>query len=454
MRLNDINSIFFIGIGGIGMSALARYFNFRGKQVSGYDKTNTALTSDLENEGIYITYEDSLDTLAKDADLIVYTPAVPTNHLQLNYYRNNNFTVKKRSEVLGLIANELFNISIAGSHGKTSTSSLTAYLLKSANKDTAAFLGGLALNFNSNFIDGNTYAVVEADEFDRSFLQLQPNITLVTSIDTDHLEIYGNLKSIQDSFSQFLSQVRDGGTIFLHQSIDQIKLKEGIVCKTYSYDNQLSDFFASNIRVSEGTTRFDLNTPKGTITDLVLNYGGQHNVENAIGASAIALEIGVSTQDLKHGLATYKGVKRRFQIIHKSEQNILVDDYAHHPREIDAVIRTARDLYPNKHLTVVFQPHLFSRTRDLTEEFSQSLSQADSIVLLPIYPARELPIDGISSELILNKISIQDKAIVDKNDLLDYLSKKEPQGVIMTLGAGNIDTAVTPISNWLKSMNK
>lgn len=435
------------------MSALARYFNARGIRVSGYDKTPTLLTSELKRDGIHITFEDSINTLMKDADLVVYTPAIPKNHLQFNYYKDNGFVLKKRAEVLGLIANELFNISIAGSHGKTSTSSLVAHLLHTGNKDVSAFLGGICLNFGSNYIDGNTYAVAEADEFDRSFLQLTPNIALVTSVDTDHLDIYGNFEAIQDSFKAFLSQVREGSKIILHQNVDQKIVPENHKVLTYSYQDTQSDYFAQNIQVIDGATHFELNTPHGIIKNLILNYGGKHNAENAIGASAIALSVGVSEEDLRKGLATFLGVRRRFQTAFKSDKYVLIDDYAHHPREIDAVIQTVRDLYPNKKLTVIFQPHLFSRTKDLAIEFGQSLSAADQVYLLPIYPARELPMEGVTSDLILNAISHNNKKIIDKSSILDSLKEYAENEIIMTVGAGDIDTMTSIIANWLKSIS-
>jgi UDP-N-acetylmuramate--alanine ligase len=453
MKIQDIHSIYFLGIGGIGMSALARYFNARGIRVSGYDKTPTLLTSELERDGIHITFEDSINTLMKDADLVVYTPAIPKNHLQFKYYKDNGFVLKKRAEVLGLIANELFNISIAGSHGKTSTSSLVAHLLHTGNKDVSAFLGGICLNFGSNYIDGNTYAVAEADEFDRSFLQLTPNIALVTSVDTDHLDIYGNFEAIQDSFKAFLSQVREGSKIILHQNVDQKIVPENHKVLTYSYQDTQSDYFAQNIQVIDGATHFELNTPHGIIKNLILNYGGKHNAENAIGASAIALSVGVSEEDLRKGLATFLGVRRRFQTAFKSDKYVLIDDYAHHPREIDAVIQTVRDLYPNKKLTVIFQPHLFSRTKDLAIEFGQSLSAADQVYLLPIYPARELPMEGVTSDLILDAISHNNKKIIDKSSILKSLQENAENEIIMTVGAGDIDTMTSIIANWLKSIS-
>jgi UDP-N-acetylmuramate--alanine ligase len=328
-----------------------------------------------------------------------------------------------------------------------------AHLLHTGNKDVSAFLGGICLNFGSNYIDGNTYAVAEADEFDRSFLQLTPNIALVTSVDTDHLDIYGNFEAIQDSFKAFLSQVREGGKIILHQNVDQKIVPENHKVLTYSYQDTQSDYFAQNIKVIDGATHFELNTPNGIIKNLILNYGGKHNAENAIGASAIALSVGVSEEDLRKGLATFLGVRRRFQTAFKSDKYVLIDDYAHHPREIDAVIQTVRDLYPNKKLTVIFQPHLFSRTKDLAIEFGQSLSAADQVYLLPIYPARELPMEGVTSDLILNAIAHNNKKIIDKSSILDSLKENAENEIIMTAGAGDIDTMTSIIANWLKSIS-
>ena len=454
MQLENIHRIFFIGIGGIGMSALARYFNAKGKVVSGYDKTSTLLTHELEQEGISITFEDSIDTLMLNADLVVYTPAIPQSHTQLNYYRDHHYLLKKRAEVLGALSNTHYNICIAGAHGKTSTTTLTALLLKEGHKDVTAFLGGISLNFNSNFVDGNQYAVVEADEYDHSFLHLTPDIALVTSIDTDHLDIYGNFEAIQQSFTQFLSQVRYPGIIIINQKIDPKVLPSGITHHTYSYDDLKADYFASNIKSEEGISYFDLHTPHGIFKNIILNYGGKHNIENAVGASALALSVGVNEVDLRRGLSDFRGVRRRFQTIYKSPNYILIDDYAHHPREIEAVLNSVRGIYPKREITVIFQPHLYSRTRDLATEFGSSLSIANRIILLPIYPARELPIEGVSSKLILDNISIENKEIVSKEDLIAYLKNHVNPGIIMTVGAGDIDQLTWPISELLKTIDQ
>ncbi|HNM32563.1 MAG TPA: Mur ligase family protein, partial [Chitinophagales bacterium] len=371
-NLSNIQRIYFLGIGGIGMSALARFFNFHGKQVSGYDKTRTALTDELEREGISITFEDSIETLDKTAELIIYTPAIPKDHLQFNWYIAQNYTLLKRAQVLGLVANSMFNISIAGSHGKTSTSSITAHILKTANKNVAAFLGGICINFNSNFIDGDEYAIAEADEFDRSFLNLEPNIALITSVDTDHLDIYGNLEAIENSFHQFCLKVRSGGVLITNSNVPQKILNPAVVNLRYSLTDTSAAYHAENVQVVNGIYTFDIVHPQGEIKNVRSYYGGKHNIENAVGAAAIALNIGVSEEDIKNAVATFKGVKRRFETHIHNDKFVYIDDYAHHPRELDATIAAARELYPNKKLTVIFQPHLFSRTKDLGDEFAVS----------------------------------------------------------------------------------
>jgi UDP-N-acetylmuramate--alanine ligase len=450
MQRASIHKVFFLGIGGIGMSALARYFRYAGAEVAGYDKTPTLLTEELQAEGIRITFVDSLETLMADADLVVYTPAIPAGHLQKQWYTEQGFAMKKRAEVLGLIANDLFNISVAGSHGKTSTSSLIAHILQSANKDVAAFLGGVCLNFNSNFIHGNTFAIAEADEFDRSFLQLKPNIALVTSVDTDHLDVYGNFEAIKDSFKAFLSGVRKGGNVLLHSSVDAAVVPEGLPFLRYALQDITADFHADRIRIEDGAYHFDMVAPEGIYKDFILHYGGRHNVENAVGACAVALIVGVHPEQIRQALATFKGVRRRFETHTRREDIVYIDDYAHHPREIDAAISAARQLYPGKKITVVFQPHLYSRTRDLAAEFAASLDQADELILLPVYPARELPIPGVGSELILSGVTRAHKALMPMNEVTAFLEAHTPE-VLMTLGAGDIDTLVLPIRQWIEN---
>ncbi|HNE50381.1 MAG: UDP-N-acetylmuramate--L-alanine ligase [Chitinophagales bacterium] len=450
-NLSNIQRIYFLGIGGIGMSALARFFNFHGKQVSGYDKTRTALTDELEREGISITFEDSIETLDKTAELIIYTPAIPKDHLQFNWYIAQNYTLLKRAQVLGLVANSMFNISIAGSHGKTSTSSITAHILKTANKNVAAFLGGICINFNSNFIDGDEYAIAEADEFDRSFLNLEPNIALITSVDTDHLDIYGNLEAIENSFHQFCLKVRSGGVLITNSNVPQKILNPAVVNLRYSLTDTSAAYHAENVQVVNGIYTFDIVHPQGEIKNVRSYYGGKHNIENAVGAAAIALNIGVSEEDIKNAVATFKGVKRRFETHIHNDKFVYIDDYAHHPRELDATIAAARELYPNKKLTVIFQPHLFSRTKDLGDEFAVSLSKADELILLDIYPAREKPIQGVTSDIILNKVTIENKCITTKENLINVLEHKSDLEVVLTVGAGDIDTKVNAITQLLES---
>jgi UDP-N-acetylmuramate--alanine ligase len=449
INLDNIQRIYFLGIGGIGMSALARYFNLHGKTVTGYDKTRTGLTDELEREGIKITFEDSLETLDKQAELIIFTPAIPKDHLQYNWYLENNYILLKRAQILGLAANSMFNISIAGSHGKTSTSCITAHILKTANKSTAAFLGGICINFNSNFIDGNEYAIAEADEFDRSFLQLEPNIALITSIDTDHLDIYGNLAAIEDSFKQFCDKVRPNGILITHLNVTEKVLNKNVTNYRYSLNDSTADYYTKNLTINDGEYTFDVVHPDGIIQNVKSYYGGKHNIENAVGAIAIALNAGVSEVHIKTAAATFKGVKRRFETQVRNHKFVYIDDYAHHPRELDATISAAKELYPGKKITVVFQPHLFSRTKDLCDEFAASLSKADELILLDIYPAREKPIEGITSQIILDKVSISRKQIVSKNQLIELLNNKNDIEVLLTVGAGDIDTKINEIKNLL-----
>ena len=449
MDLTNIQRIYFLGIGGIGMSALARYFNLHGKTVSGYDKTRTNLTDELEKEGIVITFEDSIVTLDAEADMVIYTPAIPKDHVQYNWYIQHHFSVVKRAQVLGMAANSMFNISIAGSHGKTSTSSITAHLLQTANKSAAAFLGGICINFNSNFIDGTEYAIAEADEFDRSFLHLEPNIALITSVDTDHLDIYGNLEAIENSFHQFCNKVREGGVLITNSSVPEKILNEEVKNYRYSLSDEKTDFFTKNLKIGEGAYVFDVVHPDGVIENVKSYYGGKHNIENAVGAIAIALQLKISPEQIKEGITTFKGVRRRFETQVRNEKYVYIDDYAHHPRELDATISAAKELYPDKKLTVVFQPHLFSRTKDLCDEFAASLSHADNLILLDIYPAREKPMEGVTSKIILDKVTISNKQLATKEELIALLKDNKDLQVVLTVGAGDIDTKVAEIKKLL-----
>lgn len=453
-NLSTIQRIYFLGIGGIGMSALARYFKLHGKVVSGYDKTRTALTDELEKEGINITFDDNIETLDKEAELIIFTPAIPKDHQQYNWYLKNEYTLLKRAQILGLAANSMFNISVAGSHGKTSTSSIVAHLLHSAKKSVAAFLGGICINFNSNFIDGNEYAVAEADEFDRSFLNLEPNIALITSVDTDHLDIYGNLEAIENSFHQFCNKVRPNGILISNSAVAERILNKDVKNYRYSLIDTTADYYTKNLKINNGAYTFDVVHPNGIIQDIISYYGGKHNIENAVGAIAIALNIGVSEGDIRNAIATFKGVRRRFETHVRTDKFVYIDDYAHHPRELDATISAAKELYPDRKLTVVFQPHLFSRTKDLCDEFAVSLSKADELFLLDIYPAREKPMEGVTSQIILDKVTIANKSIVAKEELIDVLKADNSLQVVLTVGAGDIDTKVSAIKNLLLLRNE
>lgn len=451
VNLSNIQRIYFLGIGGIGMSALARYFNLHGKIVSGYDKTRSALTDELVKEGIQITFDDNLVTLDEKAELIIYTPAIPKDHKQYNWYLQHNFKLLKRAQILGLAANSMFNISVAGSHGKTSTSSIVAHILKTANKSVAAFLGGICINFNSNFIDGNDYAVAEADEFDRSFLNLEPNIALITSVDTDHLDIYGNLEAIEDSFHQFCIKVREQGMLITNKSVPEKILNKNVINYRYSLSDTSCDYYTQNLKINNGEYTFDVVHPEGTIDNVKSYYGGKHNIENAVGAIAIALNTGVSEDDIRKAIASFKGVRRRFETHVRNEKFVYIDDYAHHPRELDATISAVKELYPDRKLTVIFQPHLFSRTKDLCDEFAESLSKVDELLLLEIYPAREKPMVGITSKIILDKVTIEHKSIVTKDQLIEILRNSNELNVVLTVGAGDIDTKVNEIKQLLEN---
>lgn len=444
MNWEAIHKVYFIGIGGIGMSALARYFRWLGKEVGGYDKTATSLTAELEKEGMAITYTDSEETLFPDADLVVWTPAIPRTHKQFNYYLRQGTPMKKRSEVLGEVANSKYNISIAGSHGKTSTASITSHILHEAGKDVTALLGGVCLNYNSNFLPGGMIAVVEADEFDRSFLWLKPDIGLITAVDTDHLDIYGSFENIVDAFGAFTTGIREGGKLILHSSVSPSLNRSSARVYTYGLEDASADFRAENLRVQDGIYTFDVLTPQGRINDLHTGYGGRHNIENAIGAIAIACQFGIPEPDIRRALSSFRGVRRRFETHIRSKNLVYIDDYAHHPREIDAALRAAAELYPGRHITAVFQPHLYSRTRDLAEGFARSLSVADRVILLDIYPAREEPIPGVTAALIYDKLTVKDKQMSSLSGLISQLEVHTPD-VLLTIGAGDIDTQVEDI---------
>lgn len=460
MSLQGVQNIYFIGVGGIGMSALARYFKVLGKNVSGYDRVATTLTKQLEDEGIAIHYEDDIKQVDSEVknnpadSVIVYTPAIPLSHTELNYFKEKGYTIYKRAEVLGLVTRETFTIAIGGTHGKTTTSCMVAYLLRNAGLNCGAFLGGVSANFNSNFLlpqkEGEeTITVTEADEFDRSFLQLSPNIGVITSMDADHLDIYGEHTQLLESFHLFAQKIKQNGTLYVR--FGQPFKGETENAKKYTYGIEKgTDFIASNITIENGSYYFDLETPSTTLSKLQLGMPGIHNVENATVAAAIALQVGVSEEKLRKGLASFSGVKRRFEYIIKRDNVVYIDDYAHHPTELEAAIKSAKQLYPDKKIKGVFQPHLYSRTRDFVDGFAKSLSLLDEVYLLDIYPAREQPIQGVTSEIIYDKISHDNKTLCTKGQLLSVINNT-PTQVLLTLGAGDIDQLVQPLKKLLEA---
>lgn len=444
MNLNTIHNVYFIGIGGIGMSALARYFKSIGKKVAGYDKTETTLTKELTSEGISITYEDRVETIPEnitlDDSLIVFTPAIPENHLQKNELLTRGFHLYKRSEVLGIITENTVCLAVAGTHGKTSTTSLLGHILHQNKVESTAFLGGIAENYNSNLILGGTkYSVVEADEFDRSFLKLSPDIISITSMDADHLDVYGEHAALEESFQDFVDSLPKEGKLITKKGLPI----QGI---TYAIEEE-ADVMAQNVRVENGAFVFDVNYKGKLYTDFELFLLGRHNIENALAAITMAIQIGLQFDEIKKAIRSFKGIKRRFSI-HYQKEVVYIDDYAHHPTELNAAFNAVREMYPNKKLLTVFQPHLFSRTRDFVDDFAQSLAQSDELILMDIYPAREESIKGVTSEWLLHKIPLEKKEIGTLENTIDKIKAKEFD-ILLTVGAGNIDTLVKPLKQWL-----
>ena len=439
MNIDHKNNIYFIGIGGIGMSALARYFVSKNTKVAGYDKTSTQITEDLQKLGIDIHFDDNINLIDsqffnKDKTLIVYTPAIPLSHLEYNYFKDNDFMVLKRSEVLGLITANTICFAVAGTHGKTTTTSILGHLLKECNEKVTAFLGGISENYNSNLIQSGTkITVVEADEFDRSFLTLSPNYACITSMDADHLDVYGEKEALEASFIAFTQKLKSNGKLFVKKGLP-------IAGITYGVDEE-ADYTATNIKIENGTYVFDVRTPNKYIENLKFNLPGRHNLSNALIALAMAIEYGCPPNSLASALASYKGVKRRFSYQIKTDEFVFIDDYAHHPQEINAVHQAVREMYPGKTVLVIFQPHLFSRTRDFANEFAESLSNFDEVLLLDIYPARENPIEGISSEWLLHKIKNINRKLITKSEMISEIQKSNAQ-VVLTLGAGDIGEEV------------
>lgn len=446
MDLKQIKRIYFVGIGGIGMSALAKYFIEIGCLVAGYDKTKTELTVDLASNGALINYDDKIEIipeafLSTENTLVIYTPAIPENHLQLNYFRHNHFELKKRAEVLGIISKDTYCFAVAGTHGKTTTSGILAHILFTANIEMTAFLGGIVEGYQSNYITkGTKVTVVEADEFDRSFLHLSPNMSCITSMDADHLDIYGDKNAIEESFKIFANKISDKSKVFKIKNLP-------IEGQSIAIENE-ADFKVFNKRVDNGFYLFDLKTPQTIVKDITFTLPGNHNLLNAAMAFAMAYEYGIEAEIIKKALKSFPGIKRRFSFQIKTENLIYVDDYAHHPTEIDAVYQALRELYPSKKLTAIFQPHLFSRTKDFGVEFAKSLDQFDEILLMAIYPARELPMSGISSDWLFDMMKNNNKVRVTKDNLMDYIKTSQNE-VFVTIGAGDIGELVKTIKNEL-----
>lgn len=450
IQVNNIKYFYFLGVGGIGMSALARYFNKHGKKVAGYDKIETQLTKELQNEGIQIHFEENTDVIPseilnnKEETLVVVTPAVPKNHREWNFFIDNGYNIVKRSQLLGLLTKESTTIAVAGTHGKTTTSSIVAHIIKQSNKACAAFLGGIAKNYNSNLLlsDEKGLVVVEADEYDRSFLTLFPTMAIITSMDADHLDIYGNKEYMEESYRLFAQQVKENGLIVAKKGL-VLGANISAIVKTYSVSEQ-ADFMAKNIRVEDGKFVFDFISSELKIENIVFGMPGRHNVENAVAAIAVALNAGVDANTIKSALSSFEGVKRRFEFHVRTSNKVYIDDYAHHPKELKACIEGVKELFKGKNITGVFQPHLYSRTKDFADGFAESLDMLDECILLDIYPARELPMEGVSSKMILDRMKIENKQLLTKEELIKYIIEKQPE-VLVTLGAGDIDQLVEPI---------
>ena len=456
-NLQNIKNVFFLGIGGIGMSALARYFKSQGRNVAGYDRTRTTLTDSLQSEGIDVHYDDDIRNIPSRWNpaetLAVFTPALPYEHKELSWFREKTIGLLKRAKVLGMICNEKNCIAVAGTHGKTTVSTMTAIILQQTQMNCGAFLGGISKNIGSNLMlpaEDPQWLVAEADEYDRSFLHLQPQIALVTSIDADHLDIYGDKAKIEESFEKFISQIKPGGKLVLKKGVSIDTKKTNATLYTYALKDS-ADFHTVNLQLQSegGYYTFDLKTPGGTISNCRLNYPGLINVENAVGASALAFLAGASADNIKAGLENYKGVLRRFDVRFRSGSQVYIDDYAHHPAELEAVISSVKALFPNKKLTGIFQPHLYSRTRDFAEEFAASLDMLDEAVLVPLYPAREEPMAGVSSKLIFDKMKSENKYLIEKRDVAGLLKEKKTE-VVLTMGAGDIDGIAFEIIEALK----
>jgi UDP-N-acetylmuramate--alanine ligase len=449
MELSSIKRVYLVGIGGIGMSGLARYFHHLGCVVCGYDKTSTDLTNDLHNEGIQIIFDDEPDYIPMSfqtpdtGTLLIFTPAIPKDSKILHFFKDKGFGLYKRSQVLGIISKGMFTVAVAGTHGKTTTSTMVAHILKASGNDCSAFLGGISSNYLSNVLYGkNNVVVVEADEYDRSFLTLHPDVAIITSMDADHLDIYGDHAHLTDSFKLFASQIKPGGKL-IHKK--GLPLDTGY---TYAVDAE-ADATASNIKVLDGDFYFDFKNSNTSITNIKMGIAGLHNIENAVAAIEAAMLLDIEPEAIKTALGSFKGVHRRFEYIIKTPQQVFIDDYAHHPEELKAAIRSVKRLYPGKKLTTIFQPHLFSRTRDFADGFAEALDLADELLMLDIYPARELPIEGVSSGMILERMKLDNKRLFSKHDVVETVKNEQPE-LLLTVGAGDIDQLVQPLKQVLQ----
>lgn len=453
--MNNIKAVYFIGIGGIGMSNLARYFMSKGKKVAGYDRTETPLTKELVKEGAEIHYSDSVSLIPeyckdKDTTLVVYTPAVPSENEEVIYFHQQDFTIQKRAQVLGTITKSSKALCCAGTHGKTTTSSMLAHILKQSHLDCNAFLGGILKNYSSNLMlsDKSEFTVIEADEYDRSFHWLHPYMALITSVDPDHLDIYGTEEEYLKSFEKFTTLIQQGGALVMKHNI-KLSPKVGEEVKVYTYSEDKGDFHAKNIKIGNGEIRFDFVTPKEVIDNIQLGVPVRINIENSIGAMALAWLNGATPDELRHAMLTFQGAKRRFDFILKTDKIVMIDDYAHHPQELAASITSVKELYHDRKVTGIFQPHLYSRTKDFADEFAKSLSLLDELILLDIYPAREKPIEGVTSKIIFDKVTCP-KTLCNKQELLPLLENKNDIEVLLTVGAGDIDQLLEAIKEVLK----
>jgi len=466
-EIKKIRSVYFIGIGGIGMSAIARFFHSNRIRVSGYDRSETGLIKELEAEGIEIHFDEKVERIPKDVDLVVYTPAVPKDHKELVFYQENGYKVVKRSDVLQMITKSSFNICVAGTHGKTTTTTMIAHLLRDSGYGCNAFLGGISVNYGTNFWRSEkNVCVVEADEYDRSFLKLDPDIAVISAMDPDHLDIYGTAQAMEDAFIDFSKKIRPGGLLISKFGLKRGKGLQASRHLTYSLQNESADAYAENIRMNNGSYEFDAVIGNNKLGNVILNMGGMHNVENAVAAIAVASSLEIENDKIRAAVESFNGVKRRFEYIIKNDRIVFIDDYAHHPEELRALIQGAKTLFRQKKCTIIFQPHLYTRTRDLANGFAEVLDLADEVILLPIYPARELPIQGVSSETILAKMKNerlpagrQGKKVMSKDELLEWIKddyvknlNTEFGQVLITAGAGDIDMMVEPITEILEKI--